>query len=206
MNLRHLEHLLAVIDTGSFSRAAEQHHITQSALSRSIQALEDELGFTSARPPRQAQRTYPFRPRRRRACRRMLLAAELRRSAVVLTPGQHRRRHPRLGSAPGRWAMLMTSFQAIWRASTLALGSTSSPESATGCSSPSCVSVFRRACHRDAPYHPAPDPSSKPLIAMRTGFICRAGHPCFALGGEPASAALPFAALRHYLLASTPVS
>ena len=40
MNLRHLEHLLAVIDTGSFSRAAEQHHITQSALSRSIQALE----------------------------------------------------------------------------------------------------------------------------------------------------------------------
>ena len=44
MNLRHLEHLLAVADTGSFSRAAGRLFITQSALSRSIQGLEDELG------------------------------------------------------------------------------------------------------------------------------------------------------------------
>ena len=44
MNLRHLEHLLALADTGSFSRAAEKSHVTQSALSRSIQALETELG------------------------------------------------------------------------------------------------------------------------------------------------------------------
>ena len=44
MNLRHLEHWLALAETGSFSRAAEKLHITQSALSRSIQALEEELG------------------------------------------------------------------------------------------------------------------------------------------------------------------
>ena len=44
MNLRHLEHLLAVADTGSFSRAAGRLFITQSALSRSIQNLEEELG------------------------------------------------------------------------------------------------------------------------------------------------------------------
>ena len=44
MNLRHLEHWLALADTGSFSRAAEKLHITQSALSRSIQALEEDLG------------------------------------------------------------------------------------------------------------------------------------------------------------------
>lgn len=43
MNLRQLEHLLAVADSGSFSRAAEQQHITQSALSHSIQALEAQL-------------------------------------------------------------------------------------------------------------------------------------------------------------------
>jgi DNA-binding transcriptional LysR family regulator len=44
MNLQHLEYLLAVVDTGSFSRAAERLQLTQSALSRSIQALEVELG------------------------------------------------------------------------------------------------------------------------------------------------------------------
>ena len=44
MNLRHLEHWLVLADTGSFSRAAEKLHITQSALSRSIRALEDDLG------------------------------------------------------------------------------------------------------------------------------------------------------------------
>lgn len=44
MNIKHLEHLLALADTGSFSRAAEKLFITQSALSRSIQNLEDDLG------------------------------------------------------------------------------------------------------------------------------------------------------------------
>ena len=45
MNLSQLRHLLALTQTGSFSRAAEQLHVTQSALSRSISALEEELGL-----------------------------------------------------------------------------------------------------------------------------------------------------------------
>lgn len=44
MELRHLRHLMAVVEHGSFSRAAETVHLTQSALSRSIQALEAEVG------------------------------------------------------------------------------------------------------------------------------------------------------------------
>jgi DNA-binding transcriptional LysR family regulator len=44
MNIKHLEHLLVLAATGSFSRAAEKLFITQSALSRSIQSLEEELG------------------------------------------------------------------------------------------------------------------------------------------------------------------
>lgn len=44
MNIRHLEHLIGLADTGSFSRAAEKLFITQSALSRSIQNLEEDLG------------------------------------------------------------------------------------------------------------------------------------------------------------------
>ena len=44
MNLRHLEHLLAVADTGSFSRAAARVLMTQSALSRGIRGVGDERG------------------------------------------------------------------------------------------------------------------------------------------------------------------
>ncbi len=45
MNFSQMRHLLAVHQTGSFSRAAEQVHLTQPALSRSIQSLEEELGL-----------------------------------------------------------------------------------------------------------------------------------------------------------------
>ena len=44
MNIKSLEHLIGLTDTGSFSRAADKLFITQSALSRSIQNLEEELG------------------------------------------------------------------------------------------------------------------------------------------------------------------
>jgi DNA-binding transcriptional LysR family regulator len=41
---RHLRHLLALAEHGNFSRAADALHITQPALSRSIQALEASVG------------------------------------------------------------------------------------------------------------------------------------------------------------------
>jgi DNA-binding transcriptional LysR family regulator len=44
MELRQLRHLIAVVEHGSFSRAAEAVHLTQPALSRSIQALEASVG------------------------------------------------------------------------------------------------------------------------------------------------------------------
>ena len=44
MELRQLRHLMAVVEHGSFSRAAEAVHLTQPALSRSIQALEASVG------------------------------------------------------------------------------------------------------------------------------------------------------------------
>ncbi|RFU47520.1 LysR family transcriptional regulator [Paraburkholderia sp. DHOC27] len=43
MNSRRLTHLIALAEEGSFARAAERVHLSQPALSRSIQALEDEL-------------------------------------------------------------------------------------------------------------------------------------------------------------------
>jgi DNA-binding transcriptional LysR family regulator len=43
MELRHLEHFVAVAEEGSFTRAAFRVHLVQSALSVSIQSLEREL-------------------------------------------------------------------------------------------------------------------------------------------------------------------
>jgi DNA-binding transcriptional LysR family regulator len=44
MNLTQLETFLAVVRTGSFTKAASQVHLTQSAVSRQIQDLEESLG------------------------------------------------------------------------------------------------------------------------------------------------------------------
>lgn len=44
MRLDWLDDLLAVLDTGSFARAAEARHLTQSAFTRRIRAIEDSIG------------------------------------------------------------------------------------------------------------------------------------------------------------------
>ena len=46
MDLRHLETLLAIQDTGSFTGAADRLHTVQSNVSDQIRQLEDELGVT----------------------------------------------------------------------------------------------------------------------------------------------------------------
>lgn len=43
MELRHLEHFLAVAEEGNFTRAAARLHVVQSALSASVQTLEKDL-------------------------------------------------------------------------------------------------------------------------------------------------------------------
>ena len=44
MDLRHLHHLIAIADEGSFTGAARRLNIVQSGISASIKELEDELG------------------------------------------------------------------------------------------------------------------------------------------------------------------
>ncbi|MGP9790818.1 LysR family transcriptional regulator [Roseinatronobacter sp. NSM] len=55
MDTRQLRTLLAIVQHGGFAKAAEAVHITPSAVSQQIQALEQELGATlferSSRPP-----------------------------------------------------------------------------------------------------------------------------------------------------------
>ncbi|WP_433965335.1 LysR family transcriptional regulator [Tunturiibacter gelidiferens] len=43
MELRHLRYFAAVADSGGISRAAAKLHVAQSAISRQIQDLENEI-------------------------------------------------------------------------------------------------------------------------------------------------------------------
>jgi len=45
MEIRQIQYFLSIVDTGSFSAAADEHYISQSSLSKKIIALEKELGI-----------------------------------------------------------------------------------------------------------------------------------------------------------------
>jgi DNA-binding transcriptional LysR family regulator len=45
ISVRRLNHIVALAEEGSFARAAERVHLSQPALSRSVQAIEEELGL-----------------------------------------------------------------------------------------------------------------------------------------------------------------
>ena len=109
MNIKHLEHLLALADTGSFSRAAEKLFMTQSALSRSIQSLEDDLGGKVLdRIGKRNELTPLGRSVLERARRIVQEAQELKQGAALLQQGGLGALRVGLGSGPG--AMLMTPW------------------------------------------------------------------------------------------------
>ena len=45
MSIRHLRTLLAIAERGSFAAAARDIHLTESAVSMQMKALEEELGL-----------------------------------------------------------------------------------------------------------------------------------------------------------------
>jgi LysR family hydrogen peroxide-inducible transcriptional activator len=83
MELQQLRYFCAIADTGSFSRAAQQTHVSQPSLSQQIRKLEDELGVRLFdRPGRPVQLTElgrAFLPRARAVLRDL----EAARSEVV---------------------------------------------------------------------------------------------------------------------------
>ncbi len=58
MQTRDIQYVIAIADTGSFSKAAESLFISQSALSQSIQRLEAELGVTLFHRARKTTLTF----------------------------------------------------------------------------------------------------------------------------------------------------
>lgn len=200
MNLRHLEHLLALADTGSFSRAADQQHLTQSALSRSIQTLEDDLGARLIDRTGKRNELTPLGQAVAVRARRMVFeAAELRRSAELLKQGDLGAIRIGLGSGPG--AMLMTPFLIHIAQHHPGVQVSVSP----GATELQLIQLRQRTL--DAlvidvrRISPAADLAIENLTEMRAGFVCRSGHPLLQAGGP-----VSFDDMLRYPLASSPLS
>lgn len=107
MNFQQLNHLLSIVETGSFSKSAEKLHLTQSALSRSIHMLEQELEVRLFdRIGKRNELTSFGKEIAARARRIVLEASELKRSAELLSQGDSGTLKIALGAAP---AALITS-------------------------------------------------------------------------------------------------
>ena len=107
MTLVQLRHLLSLAQTGSFSKSATTLFLTQPALSRSIRALETELGqLLFDRVGRRSEVTPFGREVLERARQLVGAADDLRESGTQMALGNAGTLRVGLGSGPG--AMLMT--------------------------------------------------------------------------------------------------
>ncbi|MEX8493763.1 LysR family transcriptional regulator [Sphaerotilus sp.] len=203
MTLVQLKHLIALAESGSFSRSAEVLCLTQPALSRSIRALEDELGQSLFdRLGRHSELTPFGREVLARARQVVLDADELLDSGRRMGAGEAGVLRIGLGSGPG--AMLMTPLLMtvaerhpglhvdISRATTALL-----------------VQALRErlldALIVDArSLVPAPDLCLDTVSEMRGAFMCRHGHPLAEQGAH--TGRVTFAEVQRFPIASTPLS
>lgn len=199
MTLVQLKHLIELASSGSFSQAADKLHLTQPALSRSIKALEDELGQALFdRMGRRSELTTFGAHVVQRA--RMLVdeADELRRSGKQLSNGEIGQLRVGMGSGPG--AMLMTPL--------LMLMATEHPQAHIDISRGSTTLLVQALRDRllDAlvldirSLQPSADLKIEALQEMRGAFMCRPTHPLAKMRR------VPFAMLHNYPVASTPLS
>ncbi len=198
MNIKHLEHLLALADIGSFSRAAEKLFITQSALSRSIQSLEEDLGGKVLDRIGKRNELTPLGldvvARARHIVRD---AAELRHSAKLLQEGGSAAISVGLGSGPA--ALLMVPLMsAVAKIPNMRVAVTQGPVELQVLQLRSrqldaMVVDMRRVI-------PTADLNIESLAELRAGFVVRAGHPL----AQKKSVTL--ADLLKYPVASTPLS
>lgn len=199
MNIRQLEHFLALAESGSFSRAAERLFLTQSALSRSIQSLEAEIdGALIDRIGKRNELTPLGRHVLERARRIVLETSELRRGAELMRQASAGVMRVGLGSGPG--AILMTPLMCH-------MASVYPDVRVRVVRGPTELQLVQlRARQLDAlvvdlrVLAPDPDLQIEPVAEMRGGWMARAGHP---LAGQRS---VTLSDLRRFPLASTPLS
>ena len=195
MTLVQLRHLLALADSGSFSRAAEAVHLTQPALSRSIQTLEDELGQPLFDRLGRHSELTPFGRAMAARARQVLDDADaLRDHGRRIARGEAAELRLGLGSGPG--AMLMTPLLMSaaarhpgWRIE-VSRATTARLVQALQARALDALVVDVRSL--------AP---SADLCEMRGAFMVRPGHPLLAAG-----TGVRFDEVQRFPIASIPLS
>jgi DNA-binding transcriptional LysR family regulator len=199
MQLTQLRHLVGLAQFNSFSKAAKALFITQPALSRSIRALETELGFALFdRVGHRIELTSFGGDVLERA--RLLLddAREIGEMGAKLRSGSCGRLRVGLGSGPGAFLTrpLLAEFAARHRSMHL--------EIARGMTE--LLLQRLRARTLDAlvvdllSVRPASDLHIDQLTDMRGAFLCRPKHPL------SRRRRVSFDEIAHYPIASTPLS
>lgn len=199
MTLVQLKHLIELANSGSFSQSANKLHLTQPALSRSIKALEDELGASLFDRVGRKNELTPFGAHIVQRARILVDEAnELRQTSRQLQQGEIGQFRVGMGSGPG--AMLMTPL--------LMLMATEHPQAHIDISRGSTALLVQALRDRllDAlildirSLQPSADLKVEALQEMTGAFMCRPGHPL------AKKRSVPFALLRDYPIASTPLS
>jgi DNA-binding transcriptional LysR family regulator len=195
-----LRHLLSLARTGSFSKSAEALFLTQPALSRSIRALENELGHALFDRVGRHSEVTPFgREFVERARQIVESADDLRESGARMALGAGGTLRIGLGSGPG--AMLMTPLLMHMAKHhpqlrlEISRGRTEVLERSLRERSVDALVVDARSLI------PAPDLSATQCHEMRGSFLCRRGHPLARKRGG-----VTFEQVRKYPIASTPLS
>jgi len=199
MNIKHLEHLIGLTETGSFSRAAEKMFITQSALSRSIQNLEEELGGKLVDRIGKRNLLTPLGEAVLIKAKQIVQSATaLQLSAKLFHQGGGGRIRVGLGSGPG--ALLMTPL--------LCHMATYRPHVQTSIMRGSTELQLMQLRERKLDalvvdvrrVVPAPDLHIEFISQLRAGFVCRAEH------SLAARRSITLDELLAYPIASTPLS
>lgn len=200
MTLVQLRHLISLAQTGSFSKSATALFLTQPALSRSIRALEGELGQPLFDRIGRHSEVTPFGREVVERARQLVLAADdLGASGRQTALGMAGSLRVGLGSGPG--AMLMTPL--LMHMAThhpqlhleISRGRTELLERSLRERTVDVLVVDARSLK------PAPDLRAAETYEMRGTFLCRPGHPLTRQRGG-----VSFEQLRAYPIASSPLS
>jgi len=206
MTLVQLRHFISLAQTGSFARSASAMHLTQPALSRSIAALEEELGQRLFDRIGRVSELTPFGRQALERTRELVLAADDLRDSGRRA-GEDEEGVLRIGMGSGPGAMLMTPLLL-----TMARERPRVRLDVTRANTALLVQALRDraldALVLDArSLRPAPDLDMAFVHEMAGAFMVRRGHPLLEAGsGSRRRMGTGIDDVLRYPVASTPLS